>query len=57
MNLEEQTVVVKGDVAYDVVLEKIKKTGKEVGCVVGGSYVSLNWLYDRCGLARWCKIL
>jgi hypothetical protein len=36
VNLEKQTVVVKGDVPYDVVHEKIKKTGKEVGCVVGG---------------------
>lgn len=35
MSLEEQKVVVKGDVAYEIVLEKIKKTGKEVGCVVG----------------------
>jgi len=30
VNLEKQTVVVKGDVPYDVVHEKIKKTGKEV---------------------------
>jgi len=32
VNLEEQQVVVKGGVPYDVVLEKIKKTGKEVSC-------------------------
>ena len=36
MSLEDQKVVVKGDVAYEDVLEKIKKTGKEVGCVSGG---------------------
>ncbi|KAG9318882.1 copper chaperone taha [Chiua virens] len=30
VNLENQKVVVTGDVAYDDVLEKIKKTGKEV---------------------------
>jgi copper chaperone len=28
--LEKQEVVVKGPVDYDTVLEKIKKTGKEV---------------------------
>ncbi|KAN0076857.1 hypothetical protein V8E55_010712 [Tylopilus felleus] len=30
VSLEKQTVVVKGDVPYEDVLEKIKKTGKEV---------------------------
>ncbi|CEH17156.1 copper chaperone taha [Ceraceosorus bombacis] len=30
VSLETQTVVVKGTAPYDTVLEKIKKTGKEV---------------------------
>ena len=34
MSLEKQKVVVEGDVPYETVLEKIKKTGKEVGVVV-----------------------
>ncbi|KAF9242137.1 copper chaperone [Melanogaster broomeanus] len=31
VNLEKQEVIVKGDVPYETVYEKIKKTGKEVG--------------------------
>ena len=31
VSLEEQKVVVEGDVPYETVLEKIKKTNKEVG--------------------------
>ncbi|KAF8549882.1 hypothetical protein OG21DRAFT_1379851, partial [Imleria badia] len=30
VSLDKQTVVVNGDVPYEDVLEKIKKTGKEV---------------------------
>ena len=30
VNLEQQTAVVRGTVDYDTVLEKIKKTGKQV---------------------------
>lgn len=30
VNLETQEVIVKGNIEYDVLLEKIKKTGKEV---------------------------
>jgi copper chaperone len=30
VNLEQQTVVVKGPATYDYIYEKIKKTGKEV---------------------------
>lgn len=30
VSLEKQEVIVKGNIEYDVVLEKIKKTGKEV---------------------------
>lgn len=30
VSLENQSVVVKGSAPYDTVLEKIKKTGKEV---------------------------
>ncbi|SJX64430.1 probable ATX1-antioxidant protein and metal homeostasis factor [Sporisorium reilianum f. sp. reilianum] len=30
VSLENQSVVVKGSAAYETVLEKIKKTGKEV---------------------------
>uniref|UniRef100_V5GT26 Putative ATX1-antioxidant protein and metal homeostasis factor n=2 Tax=Kalmanozyma brasiliensis (strain GHG001) TaxID=1365824 RepID=V5GT26_KALBG len=30
VSLENQTVVVKGSAPYETVLEKIKKTGKEV---------------------------
>lgn len=30
MSLEKQLVTVKGTASYDTVLEKIKKTGKEV---------------------------
>lgn len=36
VSLEKQKVVVKGDVKYDYVLERIKKTGKEVGFVAAG---------------------
>ena len=35
MSLEKQEVRVTGDVPYDDVLAKIKKTGKEVGLLVG----------------------
>lgn len=31
VSLETQQVIVKGSAPYDLVLEKIKKTGKEVG--------------------------
>ncbi|KAF8495629.1 copper chaperone [Gautieria morchelliformis] len=31
VSLEKQEVIVKGPVEYETVLEKIKKTGKEVG--------------------------
>lgn len=34
ISLEKQEVIVKGTVPYDTVLEKIKKTGKEVGSKV-----------------------
>ncbi|WFD36285.1 Cytosolic copper metallochaperone [Malassezia cuniculi] len=37
VNLEKQTVDVKGTVDYDTVLEKIKKTGKQV---LAGSVVA-----------------
>ena len=30
MSLEKQEVIVKGTIPYDTLLEKIKKTGKEV---------------------------
>ncbi|KAF8121949.1 hypothetical protein EV363DRAFT_1361857, partial [Boletus edulis] len=36
VSLEKQEVKVTGDVPYDEVLDKIKKTGKEV-CRVSGS--------------------
>ena len=32
VSLEKQEVLVKGTIDYDVLLEKIKKTGKEVSC-------------------------
>lgn len=33
ISLEKQEVVVKGTIGYDTLLEKIKKTGKEVSWV------------------------
>lgn len=33
VSLEEQLVTVKGTIGYDELLEKIKKTGKEVSAV------------------------
>lgn len=33
VSLEEQLVTVKGSIGYDELLEKIKKTGKEVSAV------------------------
>ena len=32
VSLEKQEVLVKGTIGYDDLLEKIKKTGKEVSC-------------------------
>jgi copper chaperone len=32
VSLEKQEVLVKGTIDYDTLLEKIKKTGKEVRC-------------------------
>lgn len=60
MNLEKQQVVVKGDVAYETVLDKIKKTGKEVGGVVDGVLLLfLLILLRRCCLAksRWRRVV
>lgn len=34
VSLEKQEVVVKGTIPYDTLLERIKKTGKEVGSPV-----------------------
>lgn len=51
VSLEKQTVVVKGDVPYEDVLEKIKKTGKEVSRVVG-RFMMRSELGVRYCLAR-----
>ncbi|KAH7889239.1 copper chaperone [Phlebopus sp. FC_14] len=39
VRLDKQEVEVTGGVPYDTVLEKIKKTGKEVGCCRYGWHV------------------
>ena len=36
ISLEKQEVIVKGSIGYDALLEKIKKTGKEVRAAGGG---------------------
>lgn len=41
---------------YETVLEKIKKTGKEVDCVAAGVLFLLT-LAHRCCLAGRCRIL
>ncbi|EPT06174.1 hypothetical protein FOMPIDRAFT_1109992 [Fomitopsis schrenkii] len=41
VSLEKQEVVVKGSIPYDTLLEKIKKTGKEVR-MAASSIVSLR---------------
>ena len=45
ISLEKQEVVVNGSIGYDALLEKIKKTGKEVGGVgcLGGAWIADGW--------------
>lgn len=53
VNLEKQEVIVKGSVDYDTVLEKIKKTGKEVSLLIfvtielSASYKSHRYAPER----------
>lgn len=51
ISLEKQEVIVKGSIGYDDLLEKIKKTGKEVR----GRYMTFIYLLlmtNRFALAR-----
>ncbi|KAF8522270.1 hypothetical protein BU17DRAFT_44976 [Hysterangium stoloniferum] len=53
VNLEKQEVLVKGSIDYETLLEKIKKTGKEVGettpnCERTLTNISLRFGLERC---------
>ncbi|KAG6333649.1 hypothetical protein ID866_5436 [Astraeus odoratus] len=49
VNLENQRVVVTGAADYDTVLEKIKKTGKEVRWRFVGEHIRLTTSQVRSG--------
>lgn len=52
VNLENQSVLVKGSIPYDTLLERIKKTGKEVRVLVLGQVPAHNKLKCRSALVR-----
>ncbi|KIK95237.1 hypothetical protein PAXRUDRAFT_398535 [Paxillus rubicundulus Ve08.2h10] len=49
VKLKEQQVNVKGDVPYDTILEKIKKTGKEVGASSSHLFEARCWRHKSIG--------
>ena len=54
VSLEKQEVLVKGTIDYDTLLEKIKKTGKEVSgtrCAAAGGWIELT-VHSRFALER-----
>lgn len=56
VDLEKQEVTVKGSVDYDTVLEKIKKTGKEVSLLIFVTIeLSTSYKIHRYAPERRCR--
>jgi hypothetical protein len=49
VSLEKQEVLVKSELGYDTILEKLKKTGKEVSCALSGITAMASKRYPLTG--------